>query len=588
MPRASANASASVNPDTRQVAAALPGLLAEAMDFVPAGRADQIVRKFVSGGHVFAQSAAQQKQAIGDAMEFAGDLLLSQPSSSGSTAFDRLLRNRPRAPAAERQAMTALVQARYRVLSLSVEHTGGQVTGRDPFSADSVSVFGINLPISGPLTVFCRVAILAPGMACCAGPVTPLDDAAHHVAMGHMAAGATGVAANARWAEAVFMHVVRIGTMNVPGLNRPSEASLYGLFDEHSPLAGLGRDWRDLAGAPAGADLLRCTRQLANAEAIVAVLDAIRLTRDMDDAKLGGALERLILVMIDTIHTRQRYGSGDMSLDGVARLIARHITIDGAPAELARMFAALRLKVTQAGVMAVDDPALSRLLQRIQGLRAKTTDRGCTEQEAMAAAEKVAELLDRHGLSLGELDFKTQACDGEKVTTKRRRMAPIDNCMPVIANFFDCRVWMEQNKGDPLRYVFFGLRADVAAARYLYELVERAFEDETDAFRAGPLYAAMAGERRTATHSFQLGMSRGITVKLQTLQAARDTKRRSVSGRDLVLVKTSMVDEELDKLGLELEARGGARVRHVLSEAYATGEQAGALFAWEPAISDAA
>ena len=58
-----------------------------------------------------------------------------------------------------------------------------------------------------------------------------------------------------------------------------------------------------------------------------------------------------------------------------------------------------------------DDPALERLVQRIHGFRAKTVAQCCTEQEALAAPEKVAESLDRYGLSLSELDFRTQPCD---------------------------------------------------------------------------------------------------------------------------------------------------------------------------------
>ena len=40
-----------------------------------------------------------------------------------------------------------------------------------------------------------------------------------------------------------------------------------------------------------------------------------------------------------------------------------------------------------------DLAALDRLKTRIQGLRSKTTDNGCTESEALLAAAKVAELL---------------------------------------------------------------------------------------------------------------------------------------------------------------------------------------------------
>ena len=59
-------------------------------------------------------------------------------------------------------------------------------------------------------------------------------------------------------------------------------------------------------------------------------------------------------------------------------------------------------------------------------------EQGCTEQEALAAAEKVAELLDRYGLSLSELDFKEQACEGASIETERRRAGPVDDCVPAV------------------------------------------------------------------------------------------------------------------------------------------------------------
>ena len=74
-------------------------------------------------------------------------------------------------------------------------------------------------------------------------------------------------------------------------------------------------------------------------------------------------------------------------------------------------------------------------------------------------------------------------------------------------------------------------------------MVERAFDTETAAFRTGELYASMIGDRRSATHSFQIGLARGINGKLRGMETARSEVRRSESGRDLVPVKAAMVDE---------------------------------------------
>ena len=61
---------------------------------------------------------------------------------------------------------------------------------------------------------------------------------------------------------------------------------------------------------------------------------------------------------------------------------------------------------------AAEHTSLDKLKTRIQALRAKTIDNGCTEDEALAAAAKVAELLDRHDLSLTDIEIRETPCAG--------------------------------------------------------------------------------------------------------------------------------------------------------------------------------
>jgi hypothetical protein len=193
--------------------------------------------------------------------------------------------------------------------------------------------------------------------------------------------------------------------------------------------------------------------------------------------------------------------------------------------------------------------------------------------------------LDRYGLSLSELDLQRQACEGGAVETARKRAGPVDDCVPAIAAFFDCRVWGETAAAGTLRYVFFGLPADVMAARYLYDLVERAFETETALFRAGPTYAGTpTGLRRTATNSFAIGLGRGIVAKLATLRQARETALRNASGRDLVVAKHGVVETELATLGLHLRARTRSGARRVLRDVYEQGHEAGLGFNYTPGV----
>jgi hypothetical protein len=92
-----------------------------------------------------------------------------------------------------------------------------------------------------------------------------------------------------------------------------------------------------------------------------------------------------------------------------------------------------------------------------------------------------------------------------------------------------------------------------------------------DTARAG----SETGERRNAVNSFQTGLSQGIGGKLKAMKAERDASNRTSTGRDLVPLKTSIIDDELPKLGLSFRALSGRRRKRVLADAYAAGQIAG-------------
>jgi hypothetical protein len=566
----------------------IDGLIEAAAKFVARERGDGIVRKWLPlrDQDVRDMSEDRMLAMMADAVLLSADLLLSQPSASGATAFDRLARSRASAPAAEAEAVAVLCRARFRLLRLEQGAGGARVGARDVVSGETFSLADAeHLPPLDGMALFSRVVVLRDGRGYLAGATTPLDAAALAVAASHPAAGASGVSANARWAEAVYAHVVRNGTLDVPGLNRPmGEAGGEGLFEEgQGELEDLAMTWLALDARSPDANLLQRTRQAANLANILDALAAAVQSRVGGRDDIAAAIERLLLVQLEVAQHREQHGIGGLSLALVAANLADAVANRGWPQRVRILFETLRAKLTNG--RRADDPGLERLVQRIQGLRAKTVAQGCTEQEALAAAEKVAELLDRYGLSLGELEFRAQPCEGIGIQTNRRRIAPIDECIPAIAAFFDCRVWAERAEAAPLRYIFFGLRGDVTAARYLYEMVERAFATETDAFRASAIYFEMAGERRTATNSFQTGLARGISDKLHAMRAAREATMRGGSGRDLVPAKAAMVDEEMEKLGLSLGFRTLGRGKRVLTDAFAAGEAAGRRFEYAPAIA---
>ena len=230
-----------------------------------------------------------------------------------------------------------------------------------------------------------------------------------------------------------------------------------------------------------------------------------------------------------------------------------------------------------------DLAALDRLKTRIQGLRAKTTDNGCTEGEALSAAAKVAELLDRYDLSLTDVEIRDAPCERREYQTHRNKRIPLDDCIGAIASFCDCRVWREKDAAGEARYVFFGLRSDIEVAHYLTELIDIAVRSELGRYKTSAGYQRFRHqERHMANASFTLGMVASIADKLTTMKTGRD-QANSGAGRDLVVLKTSVVDAELDKLDLKLKTVHRA-TRMVSPRAYDAGGVAGASLAIPPPI----
>jgi hypothetical protein len=228
--------------------------------------------------------------------------------------------------------------------------------------------------------------------------------------------------------------------------------------------------------------------------------------------------------------------------------------------------------------------ALDKLKVRIQALRAKTTGNGCTEDEALSAAAKVAELLDRHDLSLTDVELRAAPCERRAFETHRRKRIPLDDCIGAIAHFSDCRVWREKNAAGENSYVFFGLRSDIEVAHYLSELIDAAVRAELGRFKTSADYSRFRHQQRhLANASFALGMVASIADKLTAMKAARDQVNHS-AGRGLVVVKTAVVDAEFAKLDIKLRTQRGTS-RTVSMTAYEAGGAAGASLVISPGIN---
>ena len=211
------------------------------------------------------------------------------------------------------------------------------------------------------------------------------------------------------------------------------------------------------------------------------------------------------------------------------------------------------------------------IIRKIQALQQRTVAQGCTEAEAMSAARLAAKLLADHGLAMSDLEIEQMDCLKGTVYTGRKRDHEISSCVRAIGLFTDCRVW--RTRGNGIKYHFFGFPEDVSTAKWLYGIILTSMTRELIQFKADSWLDDKARGRRQS-HAFLLGMATRISRRLRDMKEEQDTETRETTGRELVVVKGAVVNQQIAKLGLNLDkSRVTQHSRD--SAAYASGIDAG-------------
>jgi len=551
------------------------------------------------------------------------DLVLFTAAPGRSTALDRLARQQPPRPGSRaEQALAALKRHRLTLFELTAGDAARGYQACDLLSGEEFALCSLYAGTIAPPGT-CLAARLVPhpdGSRMAVSPLVLLGAGALAEIEPWLSRDRQSLANPLRCAEVLYRNAVASQQLILPDVfapdvfapgdpraadppPRPGAAARPLPFGpEDAPVHALAAAWAALpAGQEPGEDEQLQARRLLTQPDLIDALQGLYFSREGALTAEAGAYQRLVLLQLDTLHRRAAIGNAAAveRLRGFTQEIERAIRAREISPDYRALFQELDRRARLGLGSRSEEPAgtsaaarlslaeLDKVRQRIQGLRAKTVDHGCTEEEALAAAAKVAELLDRYGLSLSELEFKQQTCEGLGVDTGRRRRGPIDDVVPTIARFCDCRTWIEQHGSGELRYVFFGLPADVAGAHYLYDFINHTVDNATHQFKAGPLYAEHASSQRaSATRSFQLGLVHSIARKLQLLKEQRSQAMASRSGRDLVPIKDDLIDQELTALGMKFTARTVGSGRSVLSDAYHAGHAAGETFELHQGLKD--
>jgi Protein of unknown function (DUF2786) len=216
------------------------------------------------------------------------------------------------------------------------------------------------------------------------------------------------------------------------------------------------------------------------------------------------------------------------------------------------------------------------LVQKLQALQNMTVANGCTESEALVAAGKAAELLERYGLSMEELKAAApnQLCDQTSLNCGRpRHTHEVQFLAPVIAEFTKTKTWVSRTSTE-VQMTFFGLRADVQIASYLFHVFRTAMETEWT------LYWVCHGveqnvNRRTTRRSFMLGMSKRLHARISQLMESTKSAPVLSESREIVVLRAEIVEKAFRELNLRFRKSRPTMATTFDSIAFAAGQLAG-------------
>lgn len=215
-----------------------------------------------------------------------------------------------------------------------------------------------------------------------------------------------------------------------------------------------------------------------------------------------------------------------------------------------------------------------KLAERVRALLAKTQENGATEAEAMAAAEKARELMDKYQIDLGEVGMEAEGViKAFSDRTHYKTLQIKDRLAVMVAAYCDVKVW----KND--RLTFFGLASDAEFATWLLDSLDAHIRRSAVEYMLTARIVATGAKmpRWEAEKAFVLGAISRINQRLNMLtdERKRAMRQQAGGGRSLVVVKSALVERAFADLNMRLRSGSRSNARVHDSGAFKAGVAAG-------------
>ena len=195
-----------------------------------------------------------------------------------------------------------------------------------------------------------------------------------------------------------------------------------------------------------------------------------------------------------------------------------------------------------------------RLRARLRALLDKTVANGCTEAEALAAAEKARAIMAEHGLSAADFSMGQARADEHEPS----RPAWHNVVLRAVALCTNTAVLIERDG-----YVFVGVEPGPEIAVYLHDVALRAVDTGVTEFRTSP---AIAGQRLfalrdRAERDFTAAFVERLAVRLVEIflpQRDAAARRRALVHRDALCPSVPVRDARRRTRDVRAFAAGAA------------------------------
>lgn len=227
----------------------------------------------------------------------------------------------------------------------------------------------------------------------------------------------------------------------------------------------------------------------------------------------------------------------------------------------------------------MDPDKRKAIAARIRALLSKTVANGCTEDEAIAAAEKAAELLALYDLSMDEVELRASPFSESE---QDHDSDDVGDRFWVVANAISeltgTKSWVSRPGVRPVRHSFFGLAHEVEIATYLLDICSRAVRTEcARAAREGEWALFRLAIRRSRRIAFLDGMCDRLAYRILALRPPRP------KGMGLVVLRQALIAEEMERRKMRLKD-ANSRDSRDFDPSYRAGVEAADRVALDPGI----